>query len=186
MNAAEIAALLGRGGRKVTVAGRDLTLLPLNLCQVADALEVLSRLADRGASPLGRDFDPVRMLLRGGRDALELLAVACADREKYLDDAGAARAEALAFVSRLDPAEGARLFSAAYEVNRDFFLRNREQMLEALSPVISDAGALADALVLKAVGVLSRLLSSSSSQTGTSSGTSGATPSGSSAPSGKP
>jgi hypothetical protein len=120
------------------------------------------------------------MLLRGGRDVLALLAIAASDPAKYLDDPHAARAESFAFVASLDTADGAKLMGAAYTVNRDFFLRNRETILPALGPVIGDGAILVNALALKLGLLLSRLLSNSSSPEGTESQTLEATPSDSS------
>lgn len=185
LTAGEMSAALGTQGAKVSVSGGDLRLRPMNLAQVADALEVLARLSSRGAAVsallAGGDFNPAQMLLRGGRDVLDLLAVAVSDPAKYLDDAEAVRAESLRLVAALDAADGARLLGAVYGVNRDFFLRNREAMLEAAAPVIGDAGALVDAVVARLSLLLSRLLFSSSSPTGTASETSADTPSASSA-----
>ena len=185
LSAAEMAMTLGTERAKVTVGGRDLRLRPLNLAQVADALEVVARLSSRGAAVSallsGGDFNPVQMFMRGGRDVLDLLAIAISDPAKYLEEAEAARADSLAFVCALDAAEGARLLGAVYEVQKDFFLRNRETTLEAVAPVIGDAGKLVGVIVNRLALLLSRLLFNSSSQTGTGSETSAVTPSASSA-----
>lgn len=181
VDGAELSALLGTQSERVSVGGRDLSLRPLNLAQVADALEVVARLSSRGAAVssllAGGTFDPVQALLRGGRDVLDLLAIAASDQTRYLADVHAARAEALAFVSGLDAAEGAKLLGAAYAVNRDFFDRNREVMLPALAPAIGDAASLVNAITARLLGLLSRLVSSSSSQEGTDSPKSEAIPS---------
>lgn len=179
MKAAELAALLGTGGERVAAGGRDLLLRPLTLAQIAEALEVLDRMAARGAVGLSDagSFNPLRVLLRGGRDTLELLAIALCDPRRYLEDPGKEKAEYLTLVRGLDPAEGAKLLGAAWRVNSDFFTRNRETMAEALGAMGVDASRLVEAVAAKAVELLLRLVSSSSSPGDTVSTTSEATPS---------
>ena len=85
-------------------------------------------------------FDPIKMLLRGGHEALEILQIATGAERAWLDS--------------LDIAEGAKLFGAVYTVNSDFFHRNRSLMLYVLAPVLKDAAALVDVIVLKAAALL--------------------------------
>jgi hypothetical protein len=171
LKAGEMAALLGTGGEKVTAAGRDLTVRPFTLAQLAEVLEVLDRMAARGALSLGaaRDFNPLRVLLRGGRDVLDILRIATGAEAEWLGG--------------LDAAEGAKIIGAVWRINSDFFTRNRETMLEALRALGLDAGKIIEAVAAKAVEMLAVLLSgvpsSSSSPADTGSKTSKATPSGS-------
>ena len=173
---AELKSILGADAERVSVHGKDLDLRPLNLVQVADALEVVARISSRGAAVSallgGGDFDPTQMLLRGGRDVLDLVAIAVSDQVKYLDDAHATRADSFRFVASLDAAEGAKLLGEVYRTNKDFFLLNRETILPALGPVIGDAATLANAVAARLMQLLSRLLSNSSSHAGTGSQTS--------------
>jgi hypothetical protein len=181
LNAGELAALLGKERTCVEVAGTALEVRPLNLSQIADVLQVLDRMGEQGTNLVmavggaRRDFDPVRMLLRGGADALELLAIAACDPKEYIANSVAARQMMFSFVRGLDFNEGAKLFSTVYRVNSDFFHRNRTTILETLAPVLGDVAALVDVIVLKAAALLSRMQSNSSSATDTDSKTSAAT-----------
>jgi hypothetical protein len=158
----------------IKVGGRDVPLRPMTLAQVAQALLVLDRLADKGALELdgAKDFNAVKMFTRGGEDAIELLHIAAgADYD---------------FVARLDFVAGAKLLGKVYEVNKDFFDRNRAELEGALGPLLGDVRVLLGAVVGKAAAMLAELVlkaglmrSAPSSPAGTASTQSADTPSGS-------
>ncbi len=156
----DLSAVLGRTRQEIIIQGQALTLAPLVLTQIADTLLVLDRMRERGVvttdGKAAVDFH--RMLLRGGRDVIELLHIATG--------------QDVAWLGALDGVEAAQLATGVWKVNEDFFDQNRE-LLESLAvPAINRAKAWA----IKLTG---QLLSIVLSGVGTGSPTSAATPLGS-------
>jgi len=143
----DLKAVLGETGEEVTVDEAALQVKPLNLLQLADALPIVERLAVKVGSRGSATQILMKMLLRGGRDFVELLAVATGRDEEW--------------AGRLNPVDAVRLAKKVYEVNLDFFSRNQFELKELLGPVWE----LAESLIRGA----GRALSSASSSTGTGS-----------------
>lgn len=147
---AELAQVLGtEEGLSVTVRRgtpleKTFALRPLTLAQIARALVVLDRLSDKGLAEITKEFNPVKLLLRGGEDALELLSIATGGAADYLGG--------------LDAADGARLFAGAVKVNEDFFSLHRDEILSALGPTWGHARALAGQIKAEAVEMLAQVL----------------------------
>lgn len=126
---------VGAGKKRVKV-----TVAPFGLRQLARVLKCVQRLRDGGvvtdkalrqvaeaqdAGEAARGFDMAKMLLEGGDEVINILQIAAGDQlpAHVLD--------------RLDPLDGARLASAVFAVNVDFFYRNREAIQAALAPAVS-------------------------------------------------
>jgi hypothetical protein len=140
----------------LTIRGREIPIRPLTLEQIADILAVVERLQAKGLVEVGladgtlkTNFSEAALFMRGGQDALDILRTAA-----RLDTA---------FVKSLDAVEGLRLFKTVYAVNRDFFLRNRAEVLELIAPLVGDLGSLVDAVTVRLAGIIGRLSSPDSS-----------------------
>ncbi len=116
-----LAQVLGKtpGPNSVALAGQPVAVKELNLDQIADILLVIDRLAEKGLSPellqAGKKFNPTQLLLKGGRDFREILAIASG--------------QSPAFVGALNLLEAAKLTRLVYQVNKDFFVANQEELL---------------------------------------------------------
>jgi hypothetical protein len=179
VNKDDLAQVLGLVKDTVTVGGKTLTVRPMSLAQVAGALIVVDRLVEKGAVELTdaggkvtRDFKPQKLILRGGEDAIRLLAIATS--------------EELDFIGRLNFVDAAKLFAKVYETNSDFFGQHKAELMEAIGPVTSHVAAVIEELKRRAVTLLAEVIlraglgaSSSSSTQATASTTSEAIPSGS-------
>lgn len=141
--AAELAQALGEVSETVTikVSGkpRDVTVTPFRLRQFARVLGCVRRLYDAGvveqktlrdvaeagsAEEATRKVQILPMLLSGGEEIVNILQIAVE---------GKVKAE---YVDALDLVDSARLASAVFGVNLDFFYQNRETIQAALAPAI--------------------------------------------------
>jgi hypothetical protein len=139
----ELAQALGQVSETVTVKvsgkPREVTVTPLRLRQFARALKCVQRLRDAGLVETGtlkdiaegddaeeaiKRLDFLKMFLNGGEEIVNVLTIAVE---------GKMRAE---HVDALDLADGARLASAVFAVNLDFFYLNRETIQAALAPAV--------------------------------------------------
>jgi hypothetical protein len=123
------------------------TVTPLRLRQFARVLKSFQRLRDAGlvetealkdiaAGDDGKEaagrLDFLKMFLDGGEEIVNVLTIAVEGKMK---------AE---HVDALDLADGARLASAVFGVNLDFFYQNRETIQEALAPALKAVKRVAD------------------------------------------
>ena len=141
--AAELAQALGQISETVTVRvdgkPRDVTVTPFRLRQFARALKCVQRLHAAGlvetetlkgiaeaedAREATRRLNIFKMFLDGGEEIVNILQIAVEGKMK---------AE---YVDALDLADGARLASAVFAVNLDFFYQNRGTIQEALAPAV--------------------------------------------------
>jgi hypothetical protein len=141
--AAELAQALGQVSETVTVTvggkSREVTVTPLRLRQFARVLKCVQRLRDAGlvetealediaagddAKEVAKRLDFLKMFLDGGEEIVNVLAIAVEGKMK---------AE---HVDALDLVDGARLASAVFAVNLDFFYQNRETIQGALAPAV--------------------------------------------------
>ncbi|HEX8499278.1 MAG TPA: hypothetical protein VF659_01710 [Pyrinomonadaceae bacterium] len=149
--AAELAQALGQVSETVTVKvggkPRELTVTPFRLRQFARVLKCVQRMRDAGlvqpealtAIAEGEDakeaagkLDILKMFLEGGGEIVNILIVAVE---------GQMKAE---HVDALDLVDGARLASAVFGVNLDFFYQNRETIQAALAPAVKAVEKVAD------------------------------------------
>lgn len=140
---AEVAQAFGEISESVvlTVGGkpREVKVTPLNLRQLARITQCLKRMKAAGeietktledvagaanAQEAAKRFDIVSMFLGGSEEVVNILQIAVT---------GQMKAE---HVDGLNFADGARLASAIFTVNLDFFYQNRETIQEALSPAL--------------------------------------------------
>ena len=141
--AAELAQAFGEVSETIilTVGGkpREVKVTPLRLRQFARVLQCLKRMRAAGeleaktledvagaadAEEAAKRFDIVNMFLGGSEEIVNILQIAV---EKQV------KAE---HVDGLDLADGARLASAVFAVNLDFFYQNRETSQAALAPAL--------------------------------------------------
>jgi hypothetical protein len=141
--AAELAQALGQISETVTVKvggkPREVTVSPFRLRQFSAVLKCVQRMRAAGlieartlkeiaeagdAQEAAGRLDMLKMFLDGGEEVVNVLQIAVAGKMKaeHVDD--------------LDLADGARLASAVFAVNLDFFYQNRATIQEALAPAI--------------------------------------------------
>jgi hypothetical protein len=126
-----------KAGRRVV----SVTVKPFRLRQFSQVLKCVQRLRDCGvieekairgvaaaenAEEAARGFDMVKMFLDGGDEIVNILQIAV----------GRGQQLTAAAVDDLDLVDGARLASAVFAVNLDFFYRNREAIQGALAPAL--------------------------------------------------
>ncbi len=149
--AAELAQALGQVSETVTlkVGGKpkDVTVSPFRLRQFARVLKCVQRL--RGAvlvepealediaegddvKEAAKRLDFFKMFLDGGEEIVNILTIAVEGKMK---------AE---HIDNLDLADGARLASAVFAVNLDFFYQNREAIQAALAPAFKAVDRVVD------------------------------------------
>jgi hypothetical protein len=172
--AAELAQTLGQMSETVPVVvdgkPRDVTVSPFRLRQFAHVLKCVQRLRDAGAieahtlkkavkdiseaesaeQATGR-FDMLKMILQGGDEIINILQVAVG---------GQLQAQAL---DKLDLVSAARLASAVFSVNLDFFYQNRATIQAALAPAVKAVEKVVD----EGVEALGQPPSTDSSELGT-------------------
>jgi hypothetical protein len=122
------------GGKVVSV-----TVTPFRLRQFSHVLKCVQRLRDAGvidrktleqvraakdAEEAAGGFDMVKMFLEGGDEVINIIQVAAGSQLQAHD------------VDRLSLVDGARLASAVFAVNLDFFYQNRAAMQQALAPAL--------------------------------------------------
>jgi hypothetical protein len=122
------------GGKPVFV-----TVTPFRLRQFSHVLKCVQRLRDCGvidqqalqkvteakdAEEAVKNFDMVKMFLDGGDEIINIIQVATGKQLQAHD------------VDNLSLVDGARLASAVFAVNLDFFYRNREAIQGALAPAL--------------------------------------------------
>ncbi len=132
------------GGRLVSV-----TVKPFRLRQFSQVLKCVQRLRDCGvieekalrgvaeaedAEEAARGFDMVKMFLDGGDEIINILQIAVGKGQQLTSSA----------VDDLDLVGGARLASAVFAVNLDFFYRNREAIQGALAPAVKAVESLVE------------------------------------------
>lgn len=141
--AAELAQALGQISETVTVMvdgkPREVEVTPFRLRQFARVLKCVQRLRDAGlvetdtlkdiaegddAKEAAKRLDFLKMFLDGGEEIVNILTVAVEGKLKA------------AYVDSLDLADGARLASAVFAVNLDFFYQNRATIQAALAPAV--------------------------------------------------
>ena len=168
--AAELEQALGEVSETVTVKvqGKDVavTVTPFRLRAFANVLKCVQRMRDAGAiapeaiqrvtqagsaEEAKKGFDFIKMLLDGGDELINILSIAAG---KQL------QAHAL---NNLDLVDGARLASAVFAVNLDFFYQNRELIQAALAPAVKAIENVAE----KGVEALGRPPSTDSSEQAT-------------------
>lgn len=126
-----------KAGKKVV----SVTVKPFRLRQFAQVLKCVQRLRDGGvieekalkdiaeagdAKEAAKTFDMVKMFLDGGDEIINILQIAVGKGQQL----------ASAAVDDLDLVDGARLASAVFAVNVDFFYQNREAIQGALAPAL--------------------------------------------------
>ncbi len=152
----------------VKVGGKpiDVTVGPFRLREFANVLKCVQRMRAAGAiapeaikqvveaqsaEEAKKGFDFVKMLLDGGDELINILSIAVG---KQL------QAQAL---NNLDLVDAARLASAVFAVNLDFFYQNRELIQTALAPAVKAIENVAE----KGVGALGQPPSTDSSEQAT-------------------
>jgi hypothetical protein len=139
----ELSQALGEVSETITVKAQgksvDVTVSPFRLREFANVLKCVQRMRAAGAiapeaikqvaeakdaEEAKKGFDFVKMLLDGGDELINILSIAVG---KQL------QAQAL---NNLDLVDAARLASAVFAVNLDFFYRNRELIQQALAPAV--------------------------------------------------
>jgi hypothetical protein len=133
----------------------SVTVKPFRLRQFAQVLKCVERLRSGGvieekalrevaeadsAEEVVKGFDMVKMFLKGGDEIINILQIAVG-RGQQLTSAA---------VDDLNLVDGARLASAVFAVNLDFFYRNREAIQGALAPALKAV----DTVVSEGVGAL--------------------------------
>ncbi|HEX8336078.1 MAG TPA: hypothetical protein VF621_05070 [Pyrinomonadaceae bacterium] len=143
-DASELAQVLGEISETVEVrAGKKavkVTVTPFGLRQLAHVLKCVQRLRDAGvldakalqkvgeaadAKEAVKGFDMVKMFLEGGDEVINIIQVAVGRQLQAQELDG------------LNLVDGARLASAVFAVNLDFFYQNREAIQAALAPAVS-------------------------------------------------
>lgn len=124
------------GGRLVSV-----TVKPFRLRQFSHVLKCVQRLREGGvieekalkdiaaandAKEAAKGFDMVKMFLEGGDEIINILQIAVGKGQQLTSAA----------VDELNLVDGARLASAVFAVNVDFFYQNREAIQGALAPAL--------------------------------------------------
>jgi hypothetical protein len=124
------------GGKPVSV-----TVKPFRLRQFSQVLKCVQRLREGGviddkklksvaeaedAQEAVKSFDMVKMFLEGGDEVINILQIAVGKGQQLKSDA----------VDGLDLVDGARLASAVFAVNVDFFYQNKEAIQGALAPAV--------------------------------------------------
>jgi hypothetical protein len=141
----ELEQALGEVSETVEVkAGKRIVsvkVTPFRLRQFAQVLKCVQRLREGGviedetlrevaeaddAQKVVKGFDMVKMFLEGGDEIVNILQIAV----------GRGQQLASAAVDDLDLVDGARLASAVFAVNLDFFYQNREAIQGALAPAV--------------------------------------------------
>jgi hypothetical protein len=141
--AEELEQALGEVSETVTVKVQgkdvDVTVTPFRLRAFANVLKCIQRMRDAGAiapeaikrateaenaEEARENFDFLKMLLDGGEEIINILSIAAG---KQLQSHA---------LNNLDLVDGARLASAVFAVNLDFFYRNRELIQTALAPAV--------------------------------------------------
>jgi hypothetical protein len=141
----ELEQALGEISETVEVkAGKktvEVTVTPFRLRQFSQVLRCVQRLRDGGvidekklksvtgaedAQEAVKSFDMVKMFLEGGDEVINILQIAVGKGQQLTADA----------VDRLDLVDGARLASAVFAVNVDFFYQNKEAIQGALAPAV--------------------------------------------------
>jgi hypothetical protein len=141
----ELEQALGEAGETVEVkaGGRlvSVTVRPFRLRQFSQVLKCVQRLRACGvieekalkgvaeaedAEEAVKGFDMVKMFLNGGDEIISILQIAVGKGQQLTSAA----------VDDLDLVDGARLASAVFAVNLDFFYRNREAIQGALAPAL--------------------------------------------------
>jgi hypothetical protein len=120
----------------------DVTVTPFRLREFAQVLRCVQRLREAGAlkpdelaklkdavkegdaQEAVRSFDMLKMFLAGGDEIINIISVAVG---------GQVQAQTL---NNLDLVDGAKLASAVFKVNLDFFFQNRETLQAALAPAL--------------------------------------------------
>jgi hypothetical protein len=144
LKADELAEVLGEISETVEVkAGKKavkVTVTPFGLRQLAHVLKCVQRLRGAGvidgkalkqvadaedAEEAAKGFDKVQMFLDGGDEVINIIQVAVG------------RQLAAHELDNLNLVDGARLASAVFAVNLDFFYQNREAIQAALAPAVS-------------------------------------------------
>lgn len=139
----ELSQVLGEVSETVTVKVQgksvDVTVSPFRLREFANVLKCVQRLRARGAitsdaikqvaeagsaEEAKKGFDFLKMLLDGGDELINILSIAAGKQLQAH------------MLNNLDLVDGARLASAVFAVNLDFFYRNRETIKEALAPAV--------------------------------------------------
>jgi hypothetical protein len=163
----ELEQALGEAGETVEVkAGSKLvsvTVKPFRLRQFSQVLKCVQRLRAGGvieeqalqgvavaedAEEAVKGFDMVKMFLDGGDEIINILQIAVGKGQQLTSAA----------VDDLDLVDGARLASAVFGVNLDFFYRNREAIQGALAPALKAV----DAVVSEGVEALGQAPSTDS------------------------
>lgn len=124
------------GGKPVSV-----TVKPFRLRQFSQVLKCVQRLRESGvvdeqklrsiaeaedAREAVKGFDMVKMFLEGSDEVINILQIAVGHGQQLKSEA----------VDGLDLVDGARLASAVFAVNVDFFYQNREAIQGALAPAV--------------------------------------------------
>jgi hypothetical protein len=124
------------GGKIVSVK-----VTPFRLRQFAQVLKCVQRLREGGvieeqalrsvaeaddAQEAAKNFDMVKMFLEGGDEIVNILQIAVGKGGQLTSAA----------VDSLDLVDGARLASAVFAVNVDFFYQNKEAIQGALAPAV--------------------------------------------------
>ena len=149
--AAELAQALGQVSETVTVKvggkSREVTVTPFRLRQFARVLGCIRRLYDAGvieekalkdvagaesAEEATRRVQILPMLLSGSKEIVNILQIAVAGQMKAKH------------VDGLDLVDSARLASAVFGVNLDFFYQNRETIQAALAPALKAVETVVD------------------------------------------
>lgn len=144
-DASELEQALGEISETIEVkAGKktvQVTVTPLRLRQFSQVLKCVQRLRACGvideqklksvaegedAQEVVKGFDMVKMFLDGGDEIINILQIAVGKGQQLTSAA----------VDDLDLVDGARLASAVFAVNVDFFYRNREAIQGALAPAV--------------------------------------------------
>jgi hypothetical protein len=155
----ELEQALGEVSETVAVkaSGRvvEVTVTPFRLRQFAQVLKCVQRLRAAGvveekalndivaaddAQEVVKGFDMVQMFLDGGDEIINILQIAVGKGQQLTSAA----------VDDLDLVDGARLASAVFAVNLDFFYQNREAIQGALAPALKAV----DTVVSEGVGAL--------------------------------
>lgn len=140
----ELAQVLGEISETVEVrAGKktvEVTVRPFGLRQLAHVLKCVQRLRAAGvidgkalkqvaqaedAQDAAKGFDMAQMFLDGGDEVINIIQVAVG------------RQLAAHELDGLNLVDGARIASAVFAVNLDFFYQNREAIQAALAPAVS-------------------------------------------------
>jgi hypothetical protein len=140
----ELEQALGEISETVEVkAGKKLVKVvvkPFGLRQLAHVLKCVKRLREAGvvdtqalkgvadaddAAEAAKGFDMVQMFLDGGDEVINIIQVAVGNQLQAHE------------LDKLNLVDGARLASAVFAVNLDFFYQNRDAIQAALAPAVS-------------------------------------------------